>query len=316
MTFTLSPISVKDKDGATKPMVAFNDGTNNAFANAQLDAAGAVISPATSGKQDTANTALGAIANNTANIPAKGAATSANALPVVIASDQAALPLPTGAATAANQAAGNTALGNLDANLGAKADAAATTDAGTFSLIALLKRGLGSLTAIATSVGGATPAGTNLMGKVGIDQTTPGTTNAVQITGALPAGSNTIGSVNIAANNTAGASTYAALGGTGNALLTNTPVTVKSGAGSLVGVGLVNKGTADAYVQVFDATAATLGTTVPKLSFWVPAGGSWEEKFHGESKVTLATGLTVAATTTATGNTAPGTGIFATIVYK
>ena len=83
-----------------------------------------------------------------------------------------------------------------------------------------------------------------------------------------------------------------------------------------MGVGLVNKGTADAYVQVFDAASATLGTTVPKLSFWVPAGGSWEEKFHGESKVTLATGLTVAATTTATGNTAPGTGILANIVYK
>ena len=40
MTFTLSPITVKDKDGAAKPMVAFTDGTNNAFANAQLDAAG------------------------------------------------------------------------------------------------------------------------------------------------------------------------------------------------------------------------------------------------------------------------------------
>lgn len=39
-------------------------------------------------------------------------------------------------------------------------------------------------------------AGSNIVGKVGIDQTTPGTTNGVQVNAALPAGSNTIGAVN------------------------------------------------------------------------------------------------------------------------
>lgn len=39
----------------------------------------------------------------------------------------------------------------------------------------------------------ALSAGTNLIGKVGIDQTTPGTTNRVDIGAALPAGTNTIG---------------------------------------------------------------------------------------------------------------------------
>lgn len=42
----------------------------------------------------------------------------------------------------------------------------------------------------------ALPAGTNLLGKVGIDQTTPGTTNGVQVNAALPAGTNNIGTVN------------------------------------------------------------------------------------------------------------------------
>jgi hypothetical protein len=51
------------------------------------------------------------------------------------------------------------------------------------------------LSAIATSVAAATPAGTNIIGKVGIDQTTPGTTNGVQINAALPAGTNAIGKV-------------------------------------------------------------------------------------------------------------------------
>ena len=38
-------------------------------------------------------------------------------------------------------------------------------------------------------------AGSAIMGKVGIDQTTPGTTNGVQVNAALPAGSNVIGGV-------------------------------------------------------------------------------------------------------------------------
>jgi hypothetical protein len=41
--------------------------------------------------------------------------------------------------------------------------------------------------------------GSNVIGKVSIDQTTPGTTNLVQIGGSLPAGAATIGTVNIAA---------------------------------------------------------------------------------------------------------------------
>jgi hypothetical protein len=40
-------------------------------------------------------------------------------------------------------------------------------------------------------------AGTAIMGKVGIDQTTPGTTNGVQINAAIPAGDNNIGNVDI-----------------------------------------------------------------------------------------------------------------------
>lgn len=41
----------------------------------------------------------------------------------------------------------------------------------------------------------ALPAGTAIVGKFGIDQTTPGTTNGVQVNAALPSGGNTIGAV-------------------------------------------------------------------------------------------------------------------------
>ena len=55
-----------------------------------------------------------------------------------------------------------------------------------------------------------TQAGNNIIGRVGIDQTTPGTTNAVAVTAlpALPAGANIIGASNI---NTANASATTAL---------------------------------------------------------------------------------------------------------
>jgi hypothetical protein len=68
----------------------------------------------------------------------------ATALPV----SAAALPLPTGAATEAKQDTGNTSLGNIDADLGAPADAAASSDTGTFGLIALIKRGLQNWTTL------------------------------------------------------------------------------------------------------------------------------------------------------------------------
>jgi hypothetical protein len=54
---------------------------------------------------------------------------------------------------------------------------------------------IGCLGQIDDDVKGAIPAGTNIIGKVGIDQTTPGTTNGVQVNAALPAGTNAIGTI-------------------------------------------------------------------------------------------------------------------------
>lgn len=77
------------------------------------------------------------------------------------------LPLPTGAATSANQTTLSTATG-------APADSAATSDTGSFGLIALLKRGLQTATTIAgrlpTSLGNKTSAN-SLSVTVSSDQT-------------------------------------------------------------------------------------------------------------------------------------------------
>jgi len=53
-----------------------------------------------------------------------------------------------GGALETTQVSVQTAVQNVDVNIGAKADAAASSDAGTFSLIALLKRGLANWTTL------------------------------------------------------------------------------------------------------------------------------------------------------------------------
>lgn len=71
-----------------------------------------------------------------------------------------------GVATAANQATTNTTLGNIDGDIGAPADAAASSDTGTFSVIALVKRGLQNWTTLQAKipalVSGAVPTSPNL----------------------------------------------------------------------------------------------------------------------------------------------------------
>lgn len=100
-------------------------------------------------------------------------------------------------------------------DLGSQADAQCGTPNGSCSLIALMKynnsavgNSIAAGTAIIGKVGidqttdGTTnavhlTAGTNLVGKFGIDQTTPGTTNGVQVNAALPAGTNLLGKTGI-----------------------------------------------------------------------------------------------------------------------
>lgn len=90
--------------------------------------------------------------------------------------------LPTGAATAAKQPALGTA---------GSASADVLTVQGVASMTPLLSTlsGTNNITTVTTvttvaavtAISNALPAGTNLMGKVGLDQTTPGTTNAVAL---------------------------------------------------------------------------------------------------------------------------------------
>jgi hypothetical protein len=239
------------------------------------------------------------MAYNQTNV--NGQATSANSQPVVISSDQSAVPISNA-----------------------------------------------SLTTIATNTGAATPAGTNIIGKVGIDQTTPGTTNLVaitansainnaQINGVTPLMGNGVtgtGSqrVTIASDNTphavkidqttvgtTNAVSLAQIGATaiatGNGVssagvqrvalvsdqTTNTnplytkqqaqttggatqyqlisaattnATSLKASAGTVYGIQVFNTGAAVAFLKMYNkATAPTVGTDTPVKTIGIPAGG-------------------------------------------
>lgn len=110
------------------------------------------------------------LANTAANATAVKVDGSAVTQPVSAAS----LPLPAGAATSANQS-------TIITDLGTVTETAPGTDTASSGLNGRLQRIAQNLSTLNTTAGGAVAAGTNLIGKVGVDQTTPGTTNNVAI---------------------------------------------------------------------------------------------------------------------------------------
>lgn len=170
-----------------------------------------IAAPATEAKQDAAIallTAINAALGNplTINLPT-GISTEAKQDAIIallaspIAISAASLPLPTGASTSALQTTGNNYLYSIDQWLQALHDAqrqqgqsvgsaqtwisaarqrATPSDETTEALVAWLQMSGGRLYT-RTILDAAIPAGANVIGSVRIDQTTPGTTNAVEV---------------------------------------------------------------------------------------------------------------------------------------
>lgn len=100
-----------------------------------------------------------------------------------------------------------------------------------------------------------------------------------------------------------------------NAPLVATVATVKGSAGQLGGYIVYNPNATVAYIQVFDvAGAVTLGTTRPNLVIPVPPTSGANIEFG--KGIAFANAIKIAATTTDSGSTAPGTGLTVTVVYK
>jgi hypothetical protein len=97
--------------------------------------------------------------------------------------------------------------------------------------------------------------------------------------------------------------------------LTNTKVAVKASAGNLYGYHIYNPNTSVVYIQIFNLASAsvTLGTTTPTMVLVVPANGWLELMFP--VPISFGTAITLAATTTASGSTAPSSTLIANFFY-
>jgi len=137
------------------------------------------------------------------------------------------------------------------------------------------------------------------------------------ITGAIPAGTNQIGSVTVLNSiaqslGTTGGWTTKLLNG-----LTTTVITVKNAAGQLARIYCYNPNSSVAYIQTFNLTpsSVTLGTTTPTNSYGIAATsiGGFGSAIVGDQ---YSAAISVAATTTVKGLTAPNTALDCNASYN
>jgi hypothetical protein len=196
------------------------------------------------------------------------------------------LPLPTGAATAANQTAltalfptslgTKTAANSLAVTLAS--DGALTTVAGATSDAAVANGAAGTLAGYLRSIKDA--ATSTASSPVTIDQTTPGTTNGVVSTPSsasyalIPA-----------------PSTYRLL----SAAATTNGANIKASAGAVKGIQGFNAKAAAVYLKLYNkASSPTVGTDTPVKTIYLPASAAFAFDFG--TGVGFATGISIALT--------------------
>ena len=184
-----------------------------------------------------------------------GQNTMANSAPVTIASDQTAvpvsattLPLPTGAAT-------ETTLASIKDTAGIK------------------------------KITDALPAGTNLLGKVGIDQTTPGTTNLVAANITQLAGTAT--AVGVGASS-AGTARVVQANDAGKTILSKAGTVAISGDNTII-----NAGTNKLKIKAFSLT--TTSTTAVTCIFKSSTTVLWQVILQAPTGVSVGANLVVPA---------------------
>lgn len=164
---------------------------------------------------------------------------------------------PLGSQTIPNSVATTSSDGAI-VSVGTTSDSACTTDTATCDLIQLIKRLNQNLTTLNTTAGSSLAAGAAIVGKFGIDQTTPGTTNAVQT---VPGTSGGLTTFYLTAANSTNA--------------TN----IKASAGQLYRADLSNNSATPAYVSYYNTSGTpTCGTSIV-YQMMIPAnstsGAGW-----------------------------------------
>lgn len=133
---------------------------------------------------------------------------------------------------------------------------------------------------------------------------------------ALTAGTAALGSVNVAPTTAGGWDSANMTSGDTFTALTSTAQAIKASAGKLGGWYIYNPNSSAAYVNLYNVAhgSVTVGTTTPKLNLCIPAtSGANLEMVNG---ITFDTAISVSATTTGGGNTAPSTALEANFWYK
>lgn len=98
--------------------------------------------------------------------------------------------------------------------------------------------------------------------------------------------------------------------------MSTTVKAVKASAGQLYSYHCYNPAAAATYIQIFNTASGSvvLGTTTPVLSLGIPAGGAGNLEWP--NGLAFSTAISAAATTTATGLTAPATAADCNFTYK
>lgn len=98
--------------------------------------------------------------------------------------------------------------------------------------------------------------------------------------------------------------------------LTNSAQVIKGSAGTFGGYYYYNPNASAAYINVYNVAAAsvTVGTTTPKLTYAIPAGAAANVEIS--NGISFSTAMSISATTTGGGNTAPATALEVMVYYK
>lgn len=99
-----------------------------------------------------------------------------------------------------------------------------------------------------------------------------------------------------------------------NTALSNTKQEVRDNPSGLCGYNIYNPNSSVTYIQFFDLDAdnVTVGTTVPTFTLALPATGGVDAP-PASTSLLFSKGVTISATTTPTGSTAPSTAVVCTL---
>lgn len=113
-----------------------------------------------------------------------------------------------------------------------------------------------------------------------------------------------------------GWSTFMASSGDGSTALTNTAQAVKASAGTLGGWYIYNPNATATYVIIYNTAqgSVTVGTTNPQMVLCIPPTSAANVEFG--NGINFTTAISVAATTTGGGNSAPSTALESNFYYK